>query len=69
MAFPYFEGLKRPHLGSWVWPFVRAALVDREPSADAVLPSCYDAATPAQRVAIDRAVAAMVRELCDGGEG
>lgn len=68
MAFPYFAGLKRPHLGSWVWPFVRAAIVDREPAADATLPETYDHATPEERASIDRAVAAMVRELC-GGEG
>lgn len=68
MAFPRFAGLDRPGVGSWVYPFLRDAVVDREPTADAVLPASYDDASPEERVSIDRAVAAMVRELCGGEE-
>lgn len=66
-AFPRLAGLDRPRLGSWVWPFVRAAIVDREPSSEAVLPATYDDASPEERASIDRATEAMVHELC--GEG
>lgn len=67
-AFPNLPGLRRYGVESWVWPYLRAAIVDREPAADATLPETYDHATPEERASIDRAVAAMVRELC-GGEG
>lgn len=66
-AFPRFAGLDRPHLGSWVWPLVRASLVEREPAYDAVLPATYDDASTEERASIDRATEAMVQELCGAG--
>lgn len=68
MAFPRFIALDQLGVASWVYPFLRSAIVDREPFADTVLPASYDDATPAERAAIERAVAAMSREL-SGGEG
>lgn len=68
MAFPYYLSLDGKGTEHVLYRALRGAIVDREPSADAVLPASYDDASPEERASIDRAVAAMVRELCGGEE-
>lgn len=62
------SALRAPGTPAWVYPHLRAAIVERVPAADAVLPSCYDAASRDERKLIDLAVGAMVRELAGVGE-